>query len=312
MRAMIKRSLVPLALVAVGLIAPSVAQAKAKAVTCGQVVKADLTLTKDLDCSTVDSGGLVVGKDGITIDLNGHTISGAGASALNEGIENEGHDEVTIRGGVITGFQDSLFFGNVAKNTVTKMKLRSGEPATSNGISSTYGTGNRFIDNKFFSPNYGIVLANGSENEISGNTFKLPNRAVSSTNEAFDDISDNTSVGFGLSTYAFYSQGDYRTTFENDVADGGYQGFIINKPQGVVLKGVEANENGYAGIYIDGPSTKDYVQGYSAKVVKSTANDNDEYGIYAAFGIMSRANTALGNDFYNCVLAACNGPKKRK
>ena len=183
---MMKGGLVPLALVAVGLIAPGAAQAKA--VKCGQVVKKDLTLTQNLDCSSVDSGGLVVGKDGITIDLGGHTITGAGSSALNEGIENEGHDNVTITNGAITRFQDDIFLSNVAKNTVSKLKLRSGDPATSNGINSSYGSGNRFVDNKFFSPNYGIVLANGSENLISGNVFRLPNRAVFTTNEAFDQV----------------------------------------------------------------------------------------------------------------------------
>ena len=46
----------------------------------------------------------VVGADGITIDLGGHTISGTNADG-GEGIANDGHAGVQIRNGKITGFR---------------------------------------------------------------------------------------------------------------------------------------------------------------------------------------------------------------
>ena len=43
---------------------------------CGDTITADTTLDRDLtDCP---NNGIVVGADGITLDLNGHTISGDG------------------------------------------------------------------------------------------------------------------------------------------------------------------------------------------------------------------------------------------
>src|SRR5689334_23912362 len=40
--------------------------------TCGSVITKDVTLRADLQC---DKDGLIVGADGITINLNGHTIT---------------------------------------------------------------------------------------------------------------------------------------------------------------------------------------------------------------------------------------------
>jgi large repetitive protein len=70
------------------------------------VVTEDATLTADLlDCP---GDGLVVGAGGITIDLNGHTISGqiiSGGDPDQVGIDNSGgHDDVTVRNGVVRFF----------------------------------------------------------------------------------------------------------------------------------------------------------------------------------------------------------------
>lgn len=299
MRISTKALLIPVAL-AVVLAAPAAAQA----VTCGQVVKDDLTLKSDLDCSAGGTAGLIVGANDITIDLGGKTIKGAGPEDNNEGILNEGHDNVTIKNGVVTSFKDQVYFSNVAKNRVTKLSLRAGTPGVGNGVYSSYGTGNRFVGNRIFNPNYGFQLINGSQNTIAGNKIIEANRGVFTTNEAFDDISDNVSKGFSISTTAFYSQADYRNTYENDVADGGYQGFYVNMPRGVLINGARANDNGYAGIYVDSTAT---CGSCSAAVKHSEASKNSEYGIYAVFPIVSRHNTALGNRYYNCHLAACNG-----
>jgi parallel beta-helix repeat protein len=296
MRTPIKITLASVLALAATAVVPSVAGA----ISCGDFIRQDVVLKSDLDCSAGGTGALIVAKDGITIDLGGHKIIGAGALDGYEGIENEGYDQVTIKNGSIENFSHAIYLSNVAKNRITKIKTRSGG---GNGIYSSYGTGNRILGNRFYSPKYGVELINGSQNLIRGNRFKHAGRAVFSTNEAFDEVKNNVSEGFSISTYAYFSEADFRSVYTGDVANGGYYGFAINHPRGTVLDGVEANDNGYAGIYIDGAAGV----GYNAKVLGSTANDNGEYGIYGAFGITSRNNTAMGNGFYNCHLAACNG-----
>ncbi len=277
--------------------------AKGPALTCGTTVFTDVTLKQDIDCSAGGDGGLTVGADDITIDLNGHSITGAGATDGYEGIENAGFDRVTIKNGTIAAFKDNLYFTNVAKNKVIGLNLRSGPEDESNGVYSSYGTGNRFAGNKISYANYGFQFVNGSENTVVNNKIVKPERGVFTTNEAFDKIKRNNVEGFSITTYGYWSEGDFRMSFTKDIAHGGYEGFYVKSPRGVVIDHAQANENGYAGIYIDGSA----VNGDTAKVTKSKANDNAEYGIYATFGITSWGNTATGNEFYNCHLAACNG-----
>jgi hypothetical protein len=72
--------------------------------TCGITVTEDVTLTHDLVGCADD--GLIAGAPGITIDLGGYTISGAGGDAavrIPQFIDN-----VTITKGSITGFADGV------------------------------------------------------------------------------------------------------------------------------------------------------------------------------------------------------------
>jgi parallel beta-helix repeat protein len=68
---------------------------------CGQTVTVSTTLTRDLvGCA---GNGLVVGADGITIDLAGHSIRGTNAPD-SVGIADDGHPGVTIVNGRIADF----------------------------------------------------------------------------------------------------------------------------------------------------------------------------------------------------------------
>jgi len=66
--------------------------------SCGGSVTTDLRLEEDLRCP---GDGLIVNGDRIKINLNGHTISGAGVGI---GITVRSHHEVSIFGGTIMGF----------------------------------------------------------------------------------------------------------------------------------------------------------------------------------------------------------------
>jgi hypothetical protein len=50
---------------------------------CGDVILEDTTLTRDLEC---DGDGLQIGADGVTLDLNGHTIRQVGVHDRSVGI----------------------------------------------------------------------------------------------------------------------------------------------------------------------------------------------------------------------------------
>lgn len=84
-------------------------RAAARPPSCGDTVKADVKLKADLE--GCPNNGLLIGANGVEIDLNGHTISGDGKDhrpcpngACDLGIAIEHHKGVTVGGGRVTGF----------------------------------------------------------------------------------------------------------------------------------------------------------------------------------------------------------------
>jgi hypothetical protein len=82
----------------------------AKQVKCGDTITTDTTLHADLvNCP---NNGIVIGADHITLNLNGHRVDGDGALVHNcpsgedcdVGIDNPGHDGVTVKGGAVRQF----------------------------------------------------------------------------------------------------------------------------------------------------------------------------------------------------------------
>ena len=96
--------------------------------SCGQVITRDAILLKDIECPGV---GMIVGTDGITINLNNHKVSLANntdTSRIPEveeiGILVPGQKNVTIRGpGVIMGFDKAIEFAGSGRGYVLDLKL---------------------------------------------------------------------------------------------------------------------------------------------------------------------------------------------
>lgn len=92
----------------------AVSPAAAQDLSCGDVIVADTALDRDLaDCP---EDGLVIGADGVRLDLNGHTIDGNGTDVglpSHEGVDNSaGFDGVEIVGGRIQEFEIGVRLGN--------------------------------------------------------------------------------------------------------------------------------------------------------------------------------------------------------
>jgi hypothetical protein len=83
--------------------------AEAQEVVCGTTIVDSITLQQDLvDCPS-GVNGLMIGADGITINLNGHKIVGRSGSA--NGVDNsDGHNGMKIIGenGSISGFTNGI------------------------------------------------------------------------------------------------------------------------------------------------------------------------------------------------------------
>ena len=105
-------------------LAPGAQAAKALEVGCGETITTDTTL--DVDLVNCPSNGIVIGADGITLDLNGHTVSGNGKAVkkcpkdefCDVGLLNDGHDGITLRDGSVREFGSGVFVGRARHNRV--------------------------------------------------------------------------------------------------------------------------------------------------------------------------------------------------
>ena len=152
---------------------------------CGATLVADLRLDYDLACP---GNGLIVGADGITIDLNGHTISGPGSGV---GISVPNRTGVVITGGTVKNFlagvqlvnstgisikknqfngnQDAVFLigssGNIIKENAAWQNSRVGVMLRPSAINNS--TQNLVAENTLSDNLNGIILVDTP----TGNTF---------------------------------------------------------------------------------------------------------------------------------------------
>jgi parallel beta-helix repeat protein len=116
---------------------------------CGAVITHDVALAHDLTgCS---ASGLVVGADGVTINLEGHQIRGDGVAGTNQtdiGILIDGHRGVRVADGSIARFHlGVLLFGGSSDIRVSQLQI--------SGIAGK-----------------AIILSSASDNTITDNTLK--------------------------------------------------------------------------------------------------------------------------------------------
>ena len=135
---------------------------------CGEIIVESIRLTHDLiDC---EGSAIVVGRGGITLDLDGHIIDGVG---LDSGILNPGFDNVTVMDGQITEFDYGVQLGaGTGRSVVTGIRAELNQEA---GIAladadqpSADGNahGNSIRDNTLTANKHGIAVYSGTRNAV--------------------------------------------------------------------------------------------------------------------------------------------------
>ena len=167
---------------------------------CGLTLTGNLRLDHDLVCA---GDGLIVGADGIRVDLNGHSITGSG---IGTGIVVVGRTDVTIEGGVVQNFAVAIRL-----NDATGVVIRHGEFA-GNGelLDMQAGTiGNSIKENVFRDSTVRAIMLRGNvrDNEIKNNTL-IGNRLgilvfAGADNEIKDNfVSGSSLAGIRLNVFA--------------------------------------------------------------------------------------------------------------
>src|SRR5690606_5441320 len=147
----------------------------ARAQSCGDTVTRDITLTADLHCNT-GWVALYVPTSGITIDLNGHTLSGDRSLV---GIDLHEASNVRIINGSIRGF-----WGGVIGLRAHKLKLQNVTlEDLGTGVSLNFSYGAQIIDNDFHGISGQAIsfsLPLGAGHGAAGSHYVAYNRIVGS------------------------------------------------------------------------------------------------------------------------------------
>jgi parallel beta-helix repeat protein len=233
----------------------SSAGAGSPAIGCGATLTKSTTLTADiLHCTGT---ALVIGADGITVNLAGHTISGTNAAG-SEGIANDGHAGVQILGsGKISDFRlNGVGMRNAPRSVVRGLTVRrigaggvEGEPVSA-GIAILDSPWSQIIGNDVAN-DVEAYQADGADVINSGGSVVRGN-----------SLSRNNWDGLVLITSP-----DSRITGNQLDANGNNGSEVNGGSDGVTVSGNSADDNMLFGIVLGAAR--------AARVVGNTARRND-------------------------------------
>lgn len=278
------------------------ATAAAQQPSCGDVVTHSIKLVADLNCEFLPDA-LTVGKDGITINLNGHTIDEATGGA---GIDSEGHSHVTIRNGTVSGSGGGIDMEGGGNNLLYKLTVNTPGPGCSaQAISIGGGPGDRIVDTVANSPLPAITVSSDGAT-LDGDT------ATNDCDGAAIVLSSNSAVVRASKTAGFLGgilvEGSSNRITRNDVQSETLSSIDVGSGNRNVITGNTAM--GSDGIQIESGATNTSViantangnpgdgfliQSASTVLIGNVANNNGGYGIEAVPGVLAIGNRASGN-----------------
>lgn len=273
---------------------------------CGAVLTHSVKLKANMECNMSATSGLVIGKDGITVDLNHHLIDGPGYNAgFFSGVDNtDGFANVTVKNGTLQLYRFGVLIENASDNTVRGVHVKLEQVFTNIGLESDYSVGTRFLNNNVSDAGDGTALYNyySVESLFAGNKVTNSDLAIyedSGTKNRFVNNSktdvDATAVGVDDTS------GSYKDVYEGNVFKNGKTGFLFDSPRDAKVIGNTASNNAEAGFEFD-----NLFSPASLTASDNTANNNGTYGFYAGYPALGSHNHAHGNAFGNCVGVRCD------
>lgn len=243
-------------------------------VQAGVKVTSDYTLTSDMYC---EGDCLIVSADGITIDGNGHAITGNGSGngianyyMDGGGIRQTAHNNFTIRNVTITGFHNGISFFLSTGSTIQNVTASS----NTYGIYLKSSNSNTLINN-ITDSNSGSAYASG------GNQIHSSGIYLSSSSDNYLGLDNRPDTGntanHNNNTGIFIEGGSGNHLNYNTTDLNGVWGILTmysnaGRPDSNVFFGNNANSNGSYGIQTD--------WGIRDTIINNTANSNGLDGIY--------------------------------
>jgi parallel beta-helix repeat protein len=280
---------------------------------CGDVITSDFVLSGTTTCES-EQVGLVIGADGVDVNLNGHGLNGRTGSdqVTAVGVDNgAGHDDVTVRNGSARRWGDAVRLTGASFNLLRNLDLRQGatnqtgvriDGGESNTIRSSQVTG---IHGLSATGSEALVIADsgGYGWKVSGVGARLvrnnigavgpftPCLIISGNRNRVADNDLGGCAGGGI----FLDSGGNNELVGNTL-EGGLGTGLPGDNDGIRIEPFTAGtlvQGNYAhGFYDDGID----VRSPATRLVGNRADANSDFGIDAVAGVTDGGgNTASGN-----------------
>ena len=292
---------------------PTAAAFAAGPVHCGDVLTQDTVLKHDL--TNCGGDGLIIGADGVKVDLNGHKIDGTDAAG-SAGIRNTGHDNVKINGGGVQGsgireFKTGIRLRGAHHNRVRGLNV----DGSSFGIALFNSHANLVRGNGVDGgevPHVGrcetvrgaaIALFNSHRNHIQRNSAELSDfgiALVSSQRNLLEANQAAPSNSDGNACFGIYVAHSNHNVVRQNLADNNERDgiFVPAGSRNTRIVGNRAMFNGDDGIDVNSSATT---------IKRNTANKNGDLGIEAVPGVTDGGGNRASNngDPRQCVNVHC-------
>jgi parallel beta-helix repeat protein len=282
---------------------------------CGDVITSDFVLSDTTTCQS-EQVGLVIGADGLDLNLNGHGLNGPTGPVSDEttgvGVDNgAGHDDVTIRNGSVLRWGNAVRLTGASFNLIRNVDLRQGATNRS-GVRIDGGESNTIrlaqitgLHGLSVSGSEALVVADsgGYGWHVSGVGARL--------------VRNNIGAG-GVFTPCLILSGNRNRVADNSLGgcsgggifleSGGDNELIGNELEGGLGTGIPGNVDGIsiqpftAGTLLQGNYAHGFhddgidVRSAATRLVGNRADTNIDFGIDAVAGVTDGGgNTASGN-----------------
>ncbi len=193
---------------------------------CGDVITSDVRLTRSLNC---DFGYHIfeVQANNVTIDLNGHTLSGGDGLI---GIANQGFDNLTVKNGSIEGMEIGVLSNHSSGLKVQDITFDKTEKAVeSHTISRAVIERNKFIvvSSAIFLTNSGSTT-NANFNQIRNNEFYESSLGIRFCGINTDSNSITNNVFWKTGGAIFLSRSRQNLISGNQIIDSDYTPIRLN------------------------------------------------------------------------------------
>ena len=280
-------------------------------VHCGDVLTEDTVLKNDLtDCP---GDGLIIGADGVMVDLNGHEIDGTNAPG-SAGIRNQGHDDVTIKDGDLAGldigeFKTGILLRGAEHNRVSGLRVEGSHAIALFNSHFDVIRGNDALGGAFNQcgavRGAAIALFNSHGNDIQRNAAQLSDFGIALVRSQRNLLEENQSApsdSDGNQCFGIYVADSNHNVVRNNVTDNNdIDGiFVLADSRNTRIVGNRAEFNGGDdGIDVDSSATT---------ITRNTANVNGDLGIEAVPGVTDGGGNMASNngDPRQCVNVDCN------